>query len=133
MIASMNFNYGGKGGKSLHNTELTEDSVGDDEKQALVYAIIIEGGPSVWSLTKPAQKKGVFVKEHECRVRAGNNQSMSFAKAETNPPAPSYALKAPHHNTPDLDEQGKPKMTKKGHPKVILGYTDQAKGIKQIL
>ena len=24
-------------------------------------------------------------------------------------------------------------MTKKGHPKMILGYTDQVKGIKQIL
>ena len=44
----MNFNYGGKGGKSLHNTALTEDSVGDDEKQALMYEIIVEGGPSVW-------------------------------------------------------------------------------------
>ena len=66
----MNLNYGRKGGKSLHNTELTEDSVGDDEKQALVYAIIIEGGPSVWLLTKPAQKKGVVVKEHELYIHA---------------------------------------------------------------
>ena len=132
-IASMNLNYGGKGGKSLQNTELTEDSVGNDEKQALMYAIIVEGGPSVWLLTKPEQKEGFVVKEHDFRVRAGNTQSMYFAKAETNPPPPFYALKDPHHNTTDLDEQGKPKMTKKGHPKVILGYTNQAKGINQIL
>ena len=46
-IASMNFNYGGKGGKSLNNTELTEYSVGDDEKQTLMYAIMVEGGTSV--------------------------------------------------------------------------------------
>ena len=46
-IASMNLNYGGKGGKSLNNTELTEDSVGDDEKKTLMYAIMVEGGTSV--------------------------------------------------------------------------------------
>ena len=38
----MNSNYVGKGGKSLHNKELTEDLVGDDEKQALMYAITVK-------------------------------------------------------------------------------------------
>ena len=108
----MNFNFGGKGGKLLRDTLLTEDSVGNDNVPAVLYETVKEGSPSTWSLTKPSEEDGVVTKEHDCRVCAGDTQVMSFEKADTNPPPPFYALKAPQLDTPVLDLDGKP-MTKK--------------------
>ena len=40
----------------------------------------------------------------------------------------------PHLDTPDVNpKDGKQRLTKKGIPKVILGYACKAKGIKQVL
>ena len=133
-ISSMNFNYGGKGGKTLRDTELGEDSVGTDDALAMMFEILVDGEQSVWSLVRPEDKEGVVVKEYDCRVRAGDTQCMSFGNADTHPAPPFYALKAPHSTIPDVDPvSGKQKTTKGGKPKVIQGYAGQAKGIKQIL
>ena len=78
-ISSMNFNFGGKGGKKIRDSELSEDSAGDDDVPALMYETIVEGLCLVWSLTMPPAKEGVRVKVHDYRVRAGDSQSMSFA------------------------------------------------------
>ena len=132
--SSVNFYYGGKGGMSLRDTELCEDSVGDDNVPAMMYKTISEGVRSVWSLKLPSVKEGVDVKFHDCRVRAGNTQSMSFAVAEANPPPPFYALEAPLSDQPDLDAHGVQKKTNKtGKLRTILGYPEKAKGAKQIL
>ena len=80
-ISSMNFNFGGKGVKKIRDSELSEDSAGGDDVPALMYETIAEGLCSVWSLTMPPAKEGVRVKVHDCRVRAGDSQSMSFAAA----------------------------------------------------
>ena len=72
----MNFNFGGKGGKKIRDSELSEDSAGDDDVPALMYEKIAEGLCSVWSLTMPPAKEGVHVKVHDCRVCAGNSQLM---------------------------------------------------------
>ena len=42
-ILSMNFNFGGKGGKELRDTELSDDSAGDDDVVAMIYESIDEG------------------------------------------------------------------------------------------
>ena len=130
---SVNFSYGGKGGKLLRDTQLSDDSVGDDEVPAMMYESIAEGVCSVWSLTLPLPKEGVVVKAHDCRVRAGDTQSMSFGGAEENAPPPFYALNAPYQDQPDLDTNGEQKKTKGGKLKTILGYPGKAKGAKQIL
>ena len=49
----MNFSYGGKGGKVLRDTQLSDDSVGDDDVPGMMYESIAEGVRSVWSLTLP--------------------------------------------------------------------------------
>ena len=36
-ILSMNFKFGGKGGKELRDAELSDDSVGDDDVVAMIY------------------------------------------------------------------------------------------------
>ena len=111
--SSVNFYYGGKGGVSLCDTDLSEDLVGDDYVPGMMYESISEGVRSVWSLKLPYVKEGVVVKVHDCRVRAGNTQSMPFATAEENPPPPVYALEALWYDQPDLDAQGVQKKTKK--------------------
>ena len=65
---------------------------------------------------------GILVKEHDCRVREGDTQSMSFAEADKNPPPPFYALDAPWDDKLVLDERNQPMMTKGGKAKVTLGY-----------
>ena len=42
-ISSMNFNFDGKGGKKIRDSELSEDSAGDDDVPALMYDTIAEG------------------------------------------------------------------------------------------
>ena len=133
LISNTNFKYGGKGGKALRDTELSEDSVGDDDVLAMMYESVVEGSISTWSLTKPREKEGVVVREHDCRVRAGDTQSMLFAEAEHNPPPPFYALDAPWNNTPDTDEKGNQRKTKGGTLKYHMGYAGRAKGVKEIL
>ncbi len=111
-----------------------EDSVGDDDTLAMMYEILAEGQSSVWSLVKPDDKEGVVVKGYDCRVHAGDTQSMSFGNADTHPPPPFYALNAPLDTIPDVDPvSGNQKTTKGGKAKVIEGYAGQAKGMKQIL
>ena len=88
----MSFRTGGKGGKELRDTELSEDLVGDDDVTALIYESIVKGRPAVWVLTKPVAKKRVVVQEHDCRVSEGGTQSMLFARAEDNTQPPFYAL-----------------------------------------
>ena len=39
----MNFKFGGKGGKKIRDSELSEDSAGDDDAPALMYKTIAEG------------------------------------------------------------------------------------------
>ena len=41
-ISSMNFNFGGKGGKKIRDSELSEDLAGDDDVPALMYETIAE-------------------------------------------------------------------------------------------
>ena len=53
LISNTNFKYGGKGGKAMRDTELSEDSVGDDDVIAMMYESVVEGSTSTWSLTKP--------------------------------------------------------------------------------
>ena len=77
----MNFNSGGKGGKKIRDSELSEDLAGDYDVPALMYETIAEVLCLVWSLTMPPAKEGVRVKVHDCRVCAGDSQSMSFAAA----------------------------------------------------
>ena len=132
-ISSMNFWFGGKGGKELRDTELSEDSVGDVDVKAMMYESIAEGCPAVLLLTKPVPKDGVVVQEHDCRVGEGDTQSMSFAKAEDNPPPPFYALDTPWDQTPDVDADGIQRKTKGGVLKFRMGYAGSAKGVKQIL
>ena len=123
----MNFNFGGKGGKKIRDSELSEDSAGDDDVPALMYETIAEGICLVWSLTMPPAKEGVRVKVHNCRVRAGDSQSMSFAAAEDNPRPPWYDLDALWYDQPDLDEQGVQKQTPKTKQlKWIFGYAEKA-------
>ena len=55
---------------------------------------------------------------------------MSFAAAEENPPPPFYALDAPWSDQPDLDTNGRQKITKGGKSKSILGYPGKSKGAK---
>ena len=52
-ISSMNFNFDGKGGKKIRDSELSEDLAGDDDVTALLYETIAEGLCSVWFLTMP--------------------------------------------------------------------------------
>ena len=109
----MNFKFGRKGGKKIRDSELSEDSAGDDDVPAFMYETIAEGLCSVWSLTMPPEKEGVCVKVHDCRVSAGDSQSMSFAAAEDNPQQPWYDLDALWFDQPELDEQGVQKQTSK--------------------
>ena len=140
-ISSMNFNYGGKGGKSLRDTALSDGSVGEDETMAMMYELVVSGPlgpdgvrlPSMWSLIRPPETDGTIVIELDCRVRDGDTQSMSFGPARDNPPPPFYDLRAPHDNVPLLDQAGNQMTTKKGKPRWISGYAGKAKGIKQIL
>ena len=39
----MNFYFGGKGGLSLRDSELSDDSVGDDDVIAMMYKSVVEG------------------------------------------------------------------------------------------
>ena len=94
-LSSMNFTFDGKGGLSLRDSELSDDSVGDDDIIAMMYESVVEGNVAVWSLTKPLPKEGVLVEEHNCRVCAGGTQTMSFAAEEKCPPPPFYSLYAP--------------------------------------
>ena len=118
----MIFLFGGRGGKELRNTELSEDSVGDVDVIAMMCELIAEGRPAVWLLTKPVAKEGVTVQEHDCRVGEGDTQSMSSAKAEDNPPPPFYALDTPWDQTPDVDADGIQRKTKGGTLKFGMGY-----------
>ena len=133
LISNTNHTFGGKGGKELRDSELSEDSVGDDDVAATMYESISEGSASVWTLTKPGANGGGIVKEHDCRVRDGDTQSMSFAAAEKNPPPPFYSLDASWYDTPNLDKQGNHRKTKAGTLKHHSGYAGKAKGVKQIL
>ena len=133
-ISSMNFKFGDKRGKGLRDTGWGEDSVGDGDTLAVMYEILVEGEPSVWSLVKPDDKEDVVVKQHDCHVRARDTQYISFGDVTTNPPPPFYASNAPHATIPDVDPvSGNQKTTKGGKAKMIEGYAGQAKGIKQIL
>ena len=102
-ISSMNFNYGGKGGLALQDSDLGENSVGNEDQPAVMYELLLEGKQPVWSLAKPPDQEGIVVKEHDCSVRVGATQSMSFANADTHPAPPFYALKAPFSTVPDVD------------------------------
>ena len=75
-ISSMNFKFGGKGGKELRDTEFSDDSVGDDDVVAMIYESIAEGSTLVSSLTNPIANEGLLVKEHESRFCTGDTQSM---------------------------------------------------------
>ena len=132
-ILSMNFKFGGKGGKELRDTELSDDSIGDDDVVAMICESIAEGSTSVWSLTKPIVNEVVLVKENECRVCAGGTQSMSFAAAEDIPLPPFYFLNSLCYDRPNLDENNEQNKTTSGKLKNILGYAGKAKGIRQIL
>ena len=132
-LSSMNFGFGGKGGLTLRDTELCDESVGPDDVTVMMYESVAEGSLSVWSLMMPLPKEGVIVKEHDCRLRAGDTQSMSFAAEEDHPPPPFYTLNAPLSDHPDLDENNKQRTTKVGKLKTILGYAGKAKGVKQVL
>ena len=58
----MSFNFGGKGGKELRDTELSDDMVGDDDVVSMIYESIAKGSTSVWSMTKPIANGGVLVR-----------------------------------------------------------------------
>ena len=73
------------------------------------------------------------MKEHDCRVHAGNTQTMSFSAEEEHPPPPFYSLYAPWSDQPDLDQNNEQRKTKGGKLKTIVGYAGKAKGVKQIL
>ena len=74
------------------------------------------------------------MKVHDCRVHAGDSQSISFAAAEDKPRPPWYDLDAPWYDHPDLDEKGVQKQTPKTKQlKWIFVYAEKAKGMKQIL
>jgi len=81
-VNNMNFNFGGSGGHQLRGTELSDGCVGDGD--AFMYeSIVIDArgeSESVWSLEKPPPNDKTVVNIHDCRVRSGDIQSMSFAK-----------------------------------------------------
>ena len=62
---------------------------------------------------------------HDCRVRSGDIQSMSFAKIEDNPLPPFNYLLAPFEDAE--------KTTPEGKLKKIKGYAGKAKGIAHVL
>ena len=118
---------------SLRDSELSDESVGDDDVIAKMYKSVVEGSLSVWSLTKPLAKEKVLVKDHDCRVRAGDTQTISFSAEEEHPPPPFYSLYAPWSDQPDLNQDNEQRTTKCGKLKNIVGYAGKAKGVKQIL
>ena len=123
----MNFKFGGKGGKELRDTELSDDSVGDDDVVAMIYESIAKMSKSVWSLTKPISDEGVLVKEHNYRFCVGNTQSMSFSAAEDIPTPPFYFLNSPWYDRPEIDEKNEQKKTTSGKLKLLWGTQGKQK------
>ena len=73
------------------------------------------------------------MKEHDCRVRAGDTQTMTFSAEEEHPPPPFYYLYALWSDQLDLYQNNEQRTTKGGKLKIIVGYAGKAKGVKQIL
>ena len=56
-ISNTSFNFGGKGGKRMRESELSEDLVGDEHFMAMMYESINAGSPLVWYLTKTSAEE----------------------------------------------------------------------------
>ena len=56
-------------------------------------------------------KEGLVVQEHNFKIREVDTQSMSFAKAQDNPPLPLYALETPWNQALDVDTGGRQRKT----------------------
>ena len=131
LITNMNLNYGGVGGKKLRDTELTNDDVGEGD--ATMFKVIDEDGKVRWFLDEPTDVENITITKHDCRVYAGDVQSMSFGEKESHPLPPFNFLDAPCEDAPDLDKKGEHKKTKSGTLKLIKGYAGKAKGLAQVL
>lgn len=131
LVSSMNLNYGGSGGQQLRDTELSDGCVGNGDAFMYESVIVDNEGDSqtTWSLEKPTAKDGMVVTIHDCRVRVGDIQLMSFRAKEENPLPPFNKLLAPME---DVVNKGKDKNGNET-TKVIIGYAGKAKGIAQVL
>ena len=127
-------NYGGKGGKTLRDSELTNDCVGDNDTTAKMYEHRYKDGKIVWIVDKSLQNQDdATIILHDCRVRVGDVQSMSFKDLEQRSPPPFNDLSAPLEDLPLLDDEGIQKMSKDGTIKAKQGYARKAKGNTQVL
>ena len=82
----------------------------------------------------PTDDVVVEVIVHDCRVRSGDTQSMSFAKIENSPLPPFYELNAPLKDFNVTKSDGTPSLTSKTkQQRIKKGYAGTAKGMKQVL
>ena len=125
----MNMNYGGRGGKCLHDTEMTGDCLRQGE--AYLYKQTNNDGDISWSLEKPLIVEGIILETFDCKLKVGNVQSMMFHSEEKIPVPPFNDLTPPLNDMPLLDKKGKQKKTKAGISKVKEGYPNKAKGVAQ--
>ena len=130
LISNMNYGYGGSGGKSLRDTELSDGCVGD--APAVIFEVQVDESRT-YHLRQPVQTEGVKIIKHNCRVYSGDVQSMSFGGKECQPLPPFLNVSAPYEDTICTDVNGKVVCTGKGTPKTLKGYARKAKGIAQIL
>lgn len=131
ILSHLNMTFGGTGNKAMRDSKITAGCVGD--RPAMMYEKRRNGERSVWSLTMPKHNEGEEVVEHDCRVRPGDFQKMSFDEATKNPPPPFYNLDAPYEDTKVREKDGSLSKTKGGKERKQNGYAGKGKGVKQML
>ena len=135
----MNYKFGGKGGQSLRDSVLTDDCVGDPTTIAMMYEIKITNSDGTitrkFKLTKPTTvADNVTIIDHDCRMRSGDTQSMSFQSSENDPMPPFYNLIAPLEDCLITNSDGTPSLTATTKKqRKINGFAGTAKGMKQVL
>ena len=83
LIASMNFSYGGVGGKLLRDSVLTDGCVGDDD--VFLYYVVTADKKAYWSREELVVDDDATVTKYDCRVRVDDTQDFFLVRKKATP------------------------------------------------